>query len=227
MLPEDSVLVGVINRKRDFVYARDQHWYRIPQERMSRGVTADYIAFFLSRSFGDRNGAIHYYAEKKGLELRYRRDLLPNEPDHPRADAAYYRVALGDLLPKDPPIVNSTKRTLTFIYTTWDRFVNARTIADLYSEDDTFVDRLFYALHARGLNVTRSWNAEQRSDEFAPGLRVLFDSGATLIASTQRDIGAYYLDRSQGEDSILQSILAEIARNTGTATVSIPPGEIN
>lgn len=225
MLPEDSVLVGVINRKRDLTYARDQHWYRIPQERMPRGITADYIGFFLSRAFGDRNGAVHFYAEKRGLELLYRRDLLPDEPDHPRADAAYYRVALGDLQRKEPPIVNVTKRTLTFIYTTWDRFVHARTIADLYSEDDIFVDRLFYALHARGLNVSRSWQAEGRSDEFAPGLRILFDSGATLTASTRREGGAYYLDRSQGEDSILQSILAEIARNSGTATVSIPPGE--
>jgi hypothetical protein len=225
MLPEDSVLVGVINRRRDLVYAREQRWYRIPQERMPRGVTADYIAFFLSRSFGERNGAIHFYAEKKGLELLYRRDLLPDELDHPRADTAYYRIALGELIPKDPPVVNDTKRTITFVYTTWDRFVHARTIADLYSEDDTFVDRLYYALHARGLNVSRSWNAERRSDDYAPGIRVLFEGGASFVASTQRAGGAYFLDRSQSEDAILQSILAEIARNTGTATASIPPGE--
>ncbi len=225
MLPEDSVLVGVINRKRDLVYARDQHWYRIPQERMARGVTADYIAFFLSRAFGERNGSIPYYAEKTGLELRYRRDLLPDEPDHRRADAVYYRVALGDFQVKNPPIRNDTKRTISFVYTTWDRFIHAQTIADLYSDDDVFVDRLFYSLHARGLNVSRSWNAEQRSDEFAPGLRILLDSGASLIASTRQGGGAYYLDRSQGEDSILQAILAEIANNRGTATVSIPPGE--
>ena len=29
--------------------------------------------------------AVHYYARRKGLELHYRRDLLPNEPNHPRA----------------------------------------------------------------------------------------------------------------------------------------------
>ncbi|MCC6803252.1 MAG: hypothetical protein IT319_10230 [Anaerolineae bacterium] len=225
MLPEDSVLVGVINRKRDLTYARDQHWYRIPQVRMPRGVTADYIAFFVSRAFGARNGAIHFYAEKKGLELLYRRDLLPDEPDHPRADEAYYRVALGELIPKEPPVVNVTRRTLTFVYTTWDRFVHARTISDLYSDDDIFVDRLYYALHARGVNVSRTWKAEQRSDEFAPGLHILFDSGATLTASMRRGEGAYFLDRSQGEDAILQAILAEIANNRGTATVSIPPGE--
>jgi hypothetical protein len=227
MLPEDSVLVGVINRKRDLVYARDQHWYRIPQERMPRGVTAAYLAFFLSRSFGDRNGAIHFFAENHGLELHYRRDLLPNEPDHPRADAAYYRVALGDVQPKIPPVVNDTKRTISFIYTTWDRFVHAQTIADLYTDNDAYVDRLFYALHqyAKPYNVTRTWEAERRVDDFAPGLRILCENGATVIASVHPSSGAYYLDRSQGEDSILQAILAQIASNGGPATISIPPGE--
>ena len=225
MLPEDSVLVGVINRKCDLVYARDQHWYRIPQERMPRGVTATYLAFFLSRAFGERNGAIHYYAERAGLELHYRRELLPDEPNHHRADSVYYRVALGDLEVKDPPVVNDTKRAFSFIYTTWDRFVHARTIADLYSENDYFVDRLFYALNDHGLNVSRTWDAERRVDEFAPGLHILRDNGSTFIASAYPVNGAYFLDQSQGEDSILQAILAQIASTSGPATLSIPSGE--
>jgi hypothetical protein len=225
MLPEDSVLVGVINRRRDLVYARDQHWYRVPQERMPKGVTADYLAFFLSRNFGERNGSIPFYTERKGLELRYRRDLLPDEPDHKRASAVYYRVALGDFHEKKPPIVNNTKRTITFIYTTWDRFIHAETISDLYSDKDVYVDRLYYALHARGVNVTRTWDAERRTDDFAPGLRILCENGTNVIASAHPVNGTYYLDQSLTEDSILKEILARIDRNGGTATVSIPPGE--
>ncbi|MEP7290837.1 MAG: hypothetical protein ABI835_03590 [Chloroflexota bacterium] len=225
MLPEDSVLVGVINRKRDLSYAREQHWYRIPQARMPRGITADYLAFFLSRSFGERNGAIHYFAERKGLELLYRRDLLPNEPNSARADEVYYRIALGDLQRKEPPVVNDTRRSLNFIYTTWDRFVHASRIADLYSDNDYFVDRIFYALNDRGLNVSRSWDAEQRTDSFAPGLRILRDNGSTFVASTKHDSGAYYLDQAQGEDTILQAILTQITNTRGPATLSIPAGE--
>ena len=225
MLPEDSVLVGVINRRRDLVYARDQHWYRIPQERMPRGVTCDYVAFFLSRAFGEGYGAIHFYGERKGLELRYRRDLLPNEPDHARADAVYYRVALGDIQRKEPPIVNDTKRTISFIYTTWDRFVHARAIADLYSDDDYYVDRIYYALHDHGLNAARTWDAERKADDFAPGLRILCENGASLIVSARQVSGAYYLDRSQSDDAILQSILKQIASNGGPASLPIPAGE--
>ena len=225
MLPEDSVLVGVINRRRDLVYARDQHWYRIPQERMPRGVTADYLAFFLSRSFGERNGSIRFYAERKGLELRYRRDLLPDEPNHKRADTMYYRVALGDFYEKKPPIVNNTKRTITFIYTTWDRFIHAETISDLYSDSDLYVDRLYYALQARGVNMARTWDAERRTDDFAPGLRILCENGTNVIASAHPVTGTYYLDQSLTEDSILKEILARIDRNGGPATVNIPTGE--
>ncbi len=225
MLPEDSVLVGVINRRRDLVYAKDQHWYRIPQARMPRGITAEYLGFFLSRSFGERNGSIYYYAKIKGLELAYRRDLLPDEPNNANADEKYYRIALGDVEYKDPPIVNTTKRTISFIYTTWDRFVHARTIADLYSDDDYFVDRLFYALHNHGVNVTRSWEAETRSDPFAPGIRVMRDNGTMFTASTKRGSGADYLDPSQGEDSILKMILDRINNSPGPVTLSIPTGE--
>lgn len=224
MLPEDSVLVGVINRKRDLTYAREQHWYRIPQARLPRGVTADYLAFFLSRAFGAMNGAVRFYAENKGLELQYRRDLLPKEQDHPRADDVYYRVALGDLLPKSPPVVNTTSRPISFIYTTWDRFVHAETISELYSKDDYFVDRIYYALHDRGVNPTRIWSAESKNDAFAPGLRIFCENGTTLIASMKPG-GAYLLDQAASEDAILQAILAQIAGNGGPAHVSIPPNE--
>ncbi len=226
MLPEDSVLVGVINRKRDFTYARDQHWYRVPQAKLARGVTADYLGFFTSgKSFGDHSGGIHYYAENTGLELQYRRDLLPNEPDHPRANDAYYRVALGDLQPKLPPVTNPTNRSISFIYTTWDRFVAAQTIADLYNPDDYYVDRIYYALQKQGFTADRTWSVESKSDQFAPGLRILCDNGASVIASTRADGGVYFMDQSQHADAILPAILAQIANNGGPATLSIPSGE--
>ena len=68
MFPEDRVLVGVINRKRDLAIAQAEGWYRIPQRRMPRGVNAEYVAFFLSRAFKEQNGGVYYYAEFKGLD---------------------------------------------------------------------------------------------------------------------------------------------------------------
>ncbi len=142
MYPEDRVLVGVINCKRDFDLARRERWYRIPCDRAPRQIDAAYIAFYFSRSFKDQNGGIHYFARRLGHELARRRDLLPNEPDHPHAERLYYKIQLGEIEAKLPPILNPTKRPIAFIITTWDRFVAATTIEDLYSIDDRFAERV-------------------------------------------------------------------------------------
>jgi hypothetical protein len=138
MYPEDRVLVGVINRQRDLLYARAQRWYRIPVERMPRGgLYVEYVAFFLSGAvFRERSGGVHFYARRTGLELAYRRDLLPDEMSHPRADAVYYKLQLGDLCEKLPPVLNSDRRPVTFILTTWERFEGARHLAELYGAVD-------------------------------------------------------------------------------------------
>lgn len=130
-LPHDRVLICVINRQRDFDRLRTEHWYRIPQTQMLTGVHADILAFFTSRAFGHLNGAVHFYAPITGIELSYRRWLLPDETAHARADERYYRVAVGPLQRKNPPLANTDQRTVAFIHTTWARFDSARALKDL------------------------------------------------------------------------------------------------
>ncbi len=221
MYPEDCVLVGVINRKRDLAIARDEHWYRVPQARLPRGVRAEYIGFFLSGAFGSRNGGVHYYAESTGLELARRRDLLPGEANHRRADEVYYRVALGDLIEKSPPVLNPTRRPISFIYTTWDRFIHARTVSDLYSEHDYFVDRIYHALRDSGMNAERSWDAERRDTGYPAHLRVPCQDGV-FTASPEANGSWMLLDSAQDDDAILAAIKAEIARHGGPVTIGIP-----
>ncbi len=222
MYPDDRVLVGVINRKRDLVNLRSEHWYRIPQGRMRRGVHAEYLAFFLSGAvFKEQSGAIHYYARQTGLELAYRRDLLPKEAQHPRAGEVYYKVQLGDLQLKTPPVTNPTRRRFSFIFTTWDRFIHARELRDLYSDDDYFVDRIYHALRQTGLQPERFWEAERRETGAGAELRILCDSG-TVIASPERLDGRLYLDSAHETDTILNAIYSEIARQGGPVTMDIP-----
>lgn len=227
MYPDDRVLVGVINRKRDLLIARDQHWYRIPQKAMPRGVYAEYLAFFLSGYaakglYGGQSG-IHLYAQRRGIELLYRRDLLPDEPHHKHADQAYYKVQLGDLVDKQPPITNDRRQTISFIYTTWDRFVRAKTISDLYSDADYFVDRIFHALRDARYRPERVWAAEGGADG-PPQLRIICQSGF-VVASTQPIQDAIWLDASQTDDALLAKIIAAIASKGGPAYINIPAGE--
>jgi len=182
--PEDRVLVGVINRQRDFERAQAEHWYRVPVGQAPKGIHAEYIAFFFSRAFNELNGAIHYYARRTGVELVRRRDLLPEEASHPRAEALYHKIQFGELRRKDPPIVNSDRRGVAFIYTTWDRFSDARVLADLYSEADQYVDRVFHALDRSGVRAQRVWASERTGPGGGEAQLHIPCRGGIVVAST-------------------------------------------
>ena len=145
MYADDRVLVGVVNRAKDYDILNRHNWYRIPEAQLPRGLNAEYIAFFLSgRSFKERGGSIACFARVTGLELARRRDLLPDEGR--RADEVYFKVQFRDLVEKDPPIRNLPARPISFIRTTWDRFISAQFVSDLYLKTDYYVDRVYHAL---------------------------------------------------------------------------------
>jgi len=228
MLPDDVFLVGVINRLRDLTAARDGHWYRIPLSRFKYDLTVDKVdclAFFLSSKFGELNGSIPYYAVKTGVELVRRRDLLPDEADNPRADEQYYRVALGGFSEKMPPIVNNTKRTIAFIYTTWDRFFVAKTIADLYSRSDDFVERLQMRLLREGIASERTWEAQRRADPLLPMMRLRCHDGQTLMVTLMEMDSSSEKNKERQrrqEEDALRVIRERISQTQGPLTLSIP-----
>ena len=45
--------------------------------------------YYLTKPFGEDVFSIRWYAQVRGHELVARRDLLPDEPDHPRAEQRY------------------------------------------------------------------------------------------------------------------------------------------
>jgi hypothetical protein len=141
MYPEDTVLVVYVPRPEDFERIRQEGWYRIPQRHAPKTFLATYFAFYFGRHFGEEKWAIHYYARRLGHELVSRRVLLPQEPDHPRADELYYKVQLGPLQSLKRPIPSLRWRRITFIQTTWDRFQDAREINDLLVEGGSYVER--------------------------------------------------------------------------------------
>ncbi|PJF44006.1 MAG: hypothetical protein CUN55_06155 [Phototrophicales bacterium] len=154
----DRVLVGVIRAKRDLKILLEQRWYRIPQGRAAKGIDADYLAFFLNQSAArPKESAIYYYAQRRGIELVRRIDIIP-DAHHKRAHDWYHKIQLGEIMPKTPPIVNKPNPyAFDFIYTTGDRFLRAKHIRDLYSDADYLVDRVFHVLRQKGLPVERVW----------------------------------------------------------------------
>ena len=181
MHPEDRVLVAVITRPKDFEAVRDLGWYRVPEKKAPRGVFFEYIAFYFTAAFGEQAYAVHYYARRLGHELVTRRDLLPDEAEHPRAGERYYKLQLGALQKRDPPIVSQRWRRITFLHTTWDRFDAAQEINDLFVEGGEFVDRLYHALRDSGLSPEREYPIREAGVEYVAALALPCRDGVVTL----------------------------------------------
>lgn len=169
MYPEDRVLVAFVPRPKDFELIRSEGWYRVPQRYAPKGLYAEYFAFYFGRHFGPQKWAIFYYARNLGHELVTRRDLFPDQIEHPRVDELYYKVQLGPLMSREHPIVSMRWRRVTFIHTTWDRFEDAREINDLFVEGGQYVDRLYATLKERGIQAERNYRvSESQASYFVP-----------------------------------------------------------
>lgn len=225
LYPEDRVLVGVINRKKDLQKVLTEHWYRIPRSKAPHVVDAEYIAFYISSGLKAQNGGIHYYARRTGYELVRRRDLLPDQPDHPRADDIYYKMELGEVQQKIPPILNPTARPISFIFTTWDRFLNAATIADLYSKADWFVERVAHVLKNLGITAERTWQNEDPLEPIAQ-LRILCQQGIVTATTGEALGGDLALEPGESDTEVAASVAAiqqAVAALGGPVMVDIPP----
>jgi hypothetical protein len=128
---DDLVLVALINNQRDLARAREEHWYRIPVSHAPRrAVGASWIAFYQTKAF-DEKWTVSYYAAALSWDAALRRDLLPDEPDHPHANDEYYRVTLGPLTRLSHPIPATSWRRITFILTHWAQIERAWDVSDL------------------------------------------------------------------------------------------------
>jgi hypothetical protein len=198
--PEDRVLIAYMPEPADFARASEEGWYRLPQQHAPKGLYAEYYAFYFGRKFGDRKWAIHHYARQTGFELLRRVDLLPEEPDHPRAQALYYRVALDPMLTLAQPIVSLRWRRIAFMHTTWDRFQEAREINDLLLNGGEYVDRLYATLKERGITAKRNYEVKEPGGRYKVPLVVL--SGQRLLEIYEGDAPASDAGRERLADRI-------------------------
>jgi hypothetical protein len=199
MYPEDRVLVAYLPTTKDFEILIQEGWYRIPQQYAPKGIHAEYYAFYFGRDFGDRKWAIHYYAEQRGYELVRRSDLFPNQPNHPRAGHLYYKISLGPLQMLDHPIVSLRWRRITFMHTTWDRFVEAREINDLLIEGGTYVDRIFATLRDKGVRVERNYSVKEDEPDYVVPLAVFCRDGRIDILQEQLPINESEMEELIGD----------------------------
>ena len=150
----ERVLVAIVPRTEDWDRVVAHGWYRIPLAHAPERVGAEYLAFYHPSRFGEMGCSIRYYAPIERYRLATRRELLPEEPDHPRAEERYLKLELGPLHSLPRPIPAAKLRRVTFISTTLDRLLAAREINDLWLRE-TAKDGLWQALRERGIEAYR------------------------------------------------------------------------
>jgi hypothetical protein len=135
-LPASLILVGIINDPRDLEIARVLGWYRIPLRSAPKVIAVDYLAFYQTAAFGDDKWKIQYVAAVRGYELTTRAELLQDEPNHPHARQEYFKIQIGPLVNLPNPIPADKWRRITFLYTTGEYLLRARTVNDLVVADE-------------------------------------------------------------------------------------------
>lgn len=178
---DGPVLVAVISNPLDLARARDEGWYRIPLLRAPQRIAADYLAFYQTGAFppGDR-WIVRWMARVTGYRVARRCELIPEEPDHPRANDRYYRIAIGSLTPLASPIVSRRLRRITFIATTLSHLNSAKEINDLWMRSP-FQERLWAALQQAELEAERQYPLVEDSPQHVADFAVLCRRGGIVV----------------------------------------------
>ncbi len=159
-----SALVAIMNNTADFARARDEHWYRIPVRSAPPRVDfsrLERLAFYQTKVFGDEKWSVNYHAAVRDVDRVKRIELLPHEPNHPRAYDEYYRLKLGDLERLPQPIPSRRWRRIVFIPTTTEKLFRAEEINDLYHESP-LEDELWRHLKGAGIPAERQFYVGKR-----------------------------------------------------------------
>lgn len=154
----EPVLVAIMRDRLDFEIARDQHWYRIPVGSAHKWVgerwPPRWLAFYQTKVFGSEAYAVRYYSQVLDIRRRYRWQLFPEQPDDAKSKREYYQLMLSPLQQLPEPILSRRWRRITFIRTTWDKFITAVEINDLYDESP-LEDRLWAQMKRLQISAER------------------------------------------------------------------------
>jgi len=89
---------------------------------------------YQTKKFGQEAHAIHYCAKVLNIRQAYRWQLFPDQTRNEKGTRLYYQLLFEPLQRLPRPIVSRRRRRIVFIPTTWEKFISATEINDLYDE---------------------------------------------------------------------------------------------
>ncbi|MBI5138640.1 MAG: DUF559 domain-containing protein [Candidatus Vogelbacteria bacterium] len=126
-----NVLVAVLKDERDFNLLFCEYWYRIPQIYLPKRKFT-HIAFYQPAIFGKDGKCVRFYGRIADKEMRTRLELLPNEPNHPRANDSYCKFTFEKIVELRHSVRNIIPRRVSFGFTDIASLRRANDILELY-----------------------------------------------------------------------------------------------
>lgn len=132
-----QVLVAVLKSRNDARILLEEKWYRIPVSFVPK-KRFTHVAFYQPQTgFGKSGKCIRYYARVAKREVKTRIELLPREPEHPRAGEDYVKISFRNIERLAKPIRNVIPRRVSFGFTDLQTLRSAGDILALYGVPPT------------------------------------------------------------------------------------------
>lgn len=133
-----DTLVAVVTNDLDLRRFLNDHIYRIPERSVGRTLAGDALesartlaVYQSSRITEGLPSAIEWWADIERIESVRRREIFPDEPEHPAADELYHLLHLQPPRQLASPLRSRGRRRIIFLRTTRERLLGAEDIADL------------------------------------------------------------------------------------------------
>ena len=153
-----ELLVSILNNRRDFKILSENLWYRIPVNSVEKWLRhrwpPKWIAFYQTKIFKEEAYSVRYFSEISDIVTADRKTLFPKEPSNSKQNKIYYQIKIKPLQVLQHPIYSRRWRRITFISSTWEKFINASEINDLY-DDSPLEDRLWAELKRLEVDAER------------------------------------------------------------------------
>lgn len=213
-------LVALMNNKRDFRIACEQHWYRIPVKTkiVPKSVTEKslkHIAFYHTKQFKQDAYCIRFYSEVKNVSIAKRKELLPEIPNDPKANDDYYKIEFGELKSRTEPIISRRPRRILFIPTTLWHFQRASEINEVFYESP-LEEEFWEVLRSEKIDAERQYLVEADDQNFLLDF-ALFCQARNLDVECDGDkfhLEEQYVKRDKKRNNILESFGWSVLRFT-------------
>lgn len=180
MPTQSEMLVAIVNNKRDFTIIQEHNWYRIPVTSVKKFLNErwppQWVAFYLTKVFGEEAYSVRYYAQVIDIRKAYRYQLFPNEEQNEKTNKKYFQLMISPLKKLPKPILSRRWRRIVFIPTTWQKFINAIEINDLY-DGSPLEDRLWAEFKRHNIPAVRQVFLTVKKQNYFLDFAVYCDKG--------------------------------------------------